>query len=255
MHPETIAEAEIQAYLDGELELGRRLAVESHLASDPVAAQQFMEELRIRTSLRLLAAEMEEPSAAMVAAATRLTARLSEGPARGLRHLWGGRIMQGLVAAALVAIVVLPVRDVMASPPDYIGDAVEAYRTGLLREAMASQVETPLIDTGEVRRNTRIRVPKLPEKWVVTDAQIFPSKDGPALQIMVRTPTDQKLSIFAVRADSEAPDEPTVVRHGGTSVAYWREGDMSYALTGGEEPDALDLAAEDLADEPVDTDS
>lgn len=253
MHPEPIAEAEIQAYLDGELELGRRLAVESHLASDPAAAQHFMEELRMRTSLRLLAAEMDEPPAAMAAAAARLTARLSEGPVRGLRHLWGGRIMQGLAAAALLMIVVLPARDVMASPPDYVGDAVEAYRTGLLRAEMASQVETPRIDTGEVQRSTRIRVPKLPAKWVVTDAQIFPSKEGPALQIMVRTPTAKKLSIFAVRAESEAPDEPTVVRHGGTSVAYWREGDMSYALTGGDEPDALDMVAEDLADEPTES--
>jgi len=255
MRPEPVTEAEIQACLDGELDLRRRLAVESHLAADPAAAQRFVEELRLRTSLRLLATDLEEPPAAMLTAAARLSSRLGEGPARGLRHLWGGRIMQGLAAAALIAIILLPGRDVRASPPDYIGDAVEAYRTGLLREAMVSQVETPRIDAGEVQRNTRIRVPRLPAKWVVTDAQIFPSKEGPALQMMVRTPTSQKLSLFAIRADSLAPDEPAVVRHGGTSVAYWREGDMSYALTGGDEPDALDIVAddlaEDLADEPT----
>ena len=83
----------------------------------------------------------------------------------------------------------------------------------------------------------------------MTDAQIFPTAEGPALQLMVNTPSDETMSIFAVRAPTEAPEEPTAVRHEGTSVAYWREGAMSYALTGDGEPEAVDSAAEDLADD------
>lgn len=251
MHPEPITEAEIQAYLDGELDLGRRLEVESHLAANPEAAHVFMQDLRLRTSLRLLAGEMEEAPSQMLAAASRLSARLGDAPPRSFRNLWGGRVMQGLAAAALLMIVVLPGRDVQASPPDYVGDAIEAYRTGLLREAMVSQIETPRFDAREVQRNTRIRVPRLPAKWVVTDAQIFPSKEGPALQLMVRTPNAKKLSIFAVRAPSDAPAEPMALRHDGASVAYWREGDMSYALTGGDEPETLDTVAEGLAGDDI----
>lgn len=249
MHPEPVTEAEIQAYLDGELDLHRRLAVESHLAGNPEAAHVFMEDLRLKTSLRLLATDIEDAPPTMLAAAARLSARLGETPARSFRNLWGGRVMQGLAAAALLMIVVLPGRDVQASPPEYIGDAVQAYRTGLLREAMVSQVETPVFDAGEVQRNTKIRMPRLPAKWVVTDAQIFPSKEGPALQLMVRTPNAKKLSIFAVRAQSDAPAAPTAVRHEGASVAYWREGDMSYAITGGGEPEAIDIVAEDLVED------
>ncbi|ATE66591.1 anti-sigma factor family protein [Rhizorhabdus dicambivorans] len=250
MHPEPVTEAEIQAYLDGELDLRRRFAVEDHLAHDAEAARRFMGDLRLRTSLRLLAEGMDEPPAAMREAAARLAGRLGEGQGRRLRHLFSTRIVQGLAAAALLAIVLMPARDVMAKPPEYIGDAVEAYHTGLLREAMASQVETPRFDAGEVQRQTQIRLPRLPARWTVTDAQIFPSQSGPALQLMVRTPEDQKLSIFAIRADSDAPEEPAAVRHDGASVAYWREGDMSYAVTGGQEPEQIDNAAEDLAEEP-----
>jgi hypothetical protein len=39
------------------------------------------------------------------------------------------------------------------------------------------------------------------------------------------------------------------IRRGQDSVAYWRKQDMSYALTGADAPEAIDLAAEDLADE------
>jgi len=249
MHPEPVTESEIQAYLDGELDLRRRLEVESHLAANPDAAHVFMEDLRLRTSLRLLDADLEDVPPDMRAAAARLSARMSEGPVRSFRNLWGGRMMQGLAAAALLMIVVLPGRDVQARPPAYVGDAVAAYRTGLLRATMASQIEAPVFDAGEIQRNTHIRVPRLPDKWVITDAQIFPSNEGPALQLMVRTPNAQRLSIFAVRADSNAPDEPTAVRHEGASVAYWSEGDMSYAVTGGEAPAAVDTVAEDLVDD------
>jgi len=251
MHPDHIAEAEIHAYLDGELELSRRLAVETYLAEHPDAAARFMGDMQIRSSLRMMANELTPPPEAMKQAAARLSARLGERWGRGVSAMFGGRGLRALAAAALLALVLIPGRNVLASPPDFVGDAVDAYRTGLLRATMSSQVETPRFDAREVQRNTRIRVPRLPARWVVTDAQIFPSDEGPALQLMVSTPSDETMSIFAVRAASEAPEEPTTVRHEGTSVAYWREGDMSYALTGNGEPDDVDSAADNIAaDQP-----
>jgi hypothetical protein len=112
---------------------------------------------------------------------------------------------------------------------------------------MVSQLESPLLDTEEIQRRTQLRVPHLPDGWTVTDVQIFPSAVGPALQIMIRTAEKQNISIFAVRSPSAAPAIPVAIRHGEESVAYWRKGEISYALTGIEAPEALDLAAEDLA--------
>lgn len=246
--PEPVTDDEIEAYQDGELDLDRRLAVEAHLARDPDAARRYFEDVRLRSSLRLISAQTDEAPPGMRRTATMLADRLNEQPTRGFRQWFGSRGLSGLaVAAALVAVVFLPARYVVAGPPDYVGDAVEAYRTALLRGRMASQIESPRIDVAEIRRSTNISVPRLPARWVVTDAQIFPTKKGPALQIMVKTPDEGTLSIFALRAPSDAPAEPEAVRHDGTSVAYWREGDMSYAITGGEAPEALDMIAEDLA--------
>ncbi len=57
----------------------------------------------------------------------------------------------------------------------------------------------------------------------------------------------QTLSIFALRQKSDAPERPDAVREGPQSVAYWRRGDMSYALTGEADPHAIDKTAEALA--------
>ena len=44
-----------------------------------------------------------------------------------------------------------------------------------------------------------------------------------------------------------SPEHPDAVREGEQSVAYWRRGDMSYALTGDQEPGLMDATAEALA--------
>lgn len=247
MRSDRITDAEIDAYLDGELDLRRRLDVEDHLARTPDAAASVLADLRTRTALRLAQNEAGAPPAALVDAADKLSRRLTSR-----RSVLAAFTVRRLTAAsalsvALIAGTLLVAPSAFARTPSYVADAVMAYRTGILRAAMPSQIESRVLDLGEIRRNTRIRVPSLPEGWRVTDVQIFPSDEGPALQIMVRTVGGEEVSIFAVHSASSAPKSPVAVRKGSTSVAYWRSGDMSYALTGVETPEALDLAAEDLA--------
>jgi len=53
----TPTEAEIQAYIDGELDLPRRIEVEACLEANPALAAQVMADLRLRDALRLAFAE------------------------------------------------------------------------------------------------------------------------------------------------------------------------------------------------------
>ncbi len=248
MHPDPIAEIELDAYVDGELDLVRQLAVEDALARSPDAAARLLARLRDRTALRLAQSPLAAASRPLHTAAERLGERL----ARTHRPyaLWR---KPALRAAALIALiggltVAFPLaRGVQANPPAYVSEAVMSYRTSLLRVAMPSQVESHVFDTGDIDRRTRIRVPTLPADWRIMDVQIFPSDTGPALQLMVRTDDRRTISIFAVRSSEAAPSRPATIRRGDTSVAYWRRGDVAYALTGLEPPAALDVAAEDLA--------
>jgi anti-sigma factor RsiW len=64
----------------------------------------------------------------------------------------------------------------------------------------------------------------------------------------VRTGEGRRMTIFAVHEKTRAPERPDAVREGAQSVAYWRRGEMSYALTGDQEPGKVDATAEALAE-------
>jgi anti-sigma factor RsiW len=247
MPADPVAGLMLDAYLDGELDLERRLAVEDHLVRTPALAMQVIADMRARTALRLAAAAGQAPVPAAVGDAARRLAGRLDGPARFISR---GRLAAAAMLAAMTfgAATILPTRDVEASPPEYVSDAVMAYRTGILRRDMASQPENTNFDPAEVYRATRIRVPTLPDGWRLTDVQVVPDDDGPALQLMAHTARGETVSIFAIRGGERAPARPTTIRRGNTSIAYWRHNDIAYALTGLEAPAALAVAAEDLAD-------
>lgn len=229
-------EMELQAYVDDQLDAGRRFAVEAHLSDRPDLAARLMRDLSMKSALRLLTIRDEPLPAGIAAAADGLSRR-----GRALR--WGRAAPLGGVALAAGLGAYLFLSD---SPPDYVDMALASHRVALIRAQMASQVETPALDYQEILANTRIIVPTLPADWRVTDVQLFPADNAPALLIWVKTADGRNFSIFAQRARSKAPETPDAVREGAQSVAYWRRGEMSYALTGDGEPDVLDDTAEHL---------
>ncbi len=249
MQSETVSYCEIEAYIDGELDLARRLAVEDYLSRNQDAAGRVIADLRARTALRLSQQIDEMPSAELLGAAARVSERLS-APVHPMRFFFsrGRSLAAATVATFAIGVVGLVWAPNAQASPRYVSDALMAFRVGLLRTEMPSQIESRVFDSSDVRRTTSIRVPVLPATWRITDVQLFPSEEGPALQIMVRTNDQKTVSIFAVRSTAAAPAKPVTVRRGEVSVAYWRNGDIAYALTGLDAPDALDLAAEDLAD-------
>jgi anti-sigma factor RsiW len=248
MMSEQVTGMELDAYLDGELDGERRLAVEEHLARNPEAAAQLMMDMSLRTALQLA-----QPRLGASPDLTREAERLDEMLSR--RNGFWTRARWMPVAAAAIAVVgaglMLPQQQRVVPTPTYVSDAVESFQTGLLRASMTSQIETPRFDAHDVQRYTRIRVPVLPQGWGITDVQIFPSDEGPALQIMIRRPGGTALSMFAVRTGAAAPGRPIAIQQGKTSVAYWRSGDIAYALTGTDSPAVLNVAARDLADNRI----
>src|SRR3546814_14802489 len=101
-----------------------------------------------------------------------------------------------------------------------------------MRSRLYQTSTIPRLDVAGVGWATQINVPKLPRDWRVRDVQILPSDEGLAVQVMVSNGQGEVMSLFAVRADMDAPVNPDVVSEGGDSIAYWQEGDLAYALTG-----------------------
>lgn len=231
------SEFELHAYIDGQLDPARRFAIESQLMHDPERAAWVMGELSTRTALGLLA---EDPRP-IAPAAIEQAAQLDE--ARSQRFVRPGLIFGGLSLAAAASLVLAwP-----AGTPGYVDYAVSSHRIAMMRASMPSQIEAPVLDAKEIESNTNIDLPVLPADWRVTDVQLFPTDEGPALLVAVTTGDGQRMSLFALKSRSDAPRRPSAVREGLQSVAYWRRNDMSYALTGDGDPGAMDARAETLA--------
>ena len=230
------SELDLHAYVDDQLDIGRRFAVETHLSGNPPLAARVMGELSTRTALRLLAHDGAAPSAAMLGKAESL-GKPPRRPAWRKGFALGGASL----AAAVFGFLLLP-----DAPPSYVDMALSSHRVAMMRAHMTSHAVPPALNTAEIMASTQINLPALPAHWHVTDVQIFPAGNGPALLVAIRTDQGEQLSIFAIRKRSNAPEIPDAIREGLQSVAYWRRGDMSYALTGEADPNAVDETAEFL---------
>ncbi|MER9139919.1 anti-sigma factor [Mesorhizobium sp. M0047] len=246
-----VTDIDLDAYVDDQIDVTRRIEVEAFLSARPEAAARVMSDLRTRDELRVALAGPKGMARPATADAAR---RLERGLARG-------RIFGVLQRAAVVAVFAaagwlangiigpMSVTKVVASPqpPAYVDEAVRAHRTTLVRESMPSQPEAPDYDAGEIRAATAIVMPSLPTDWKVRDVQIYPSRFGPSVEMAVETKDMGLVSLFAIRPGTFDVVKPTIAPLGDISSAYFQIGEVAYAVVGRSEVHDLDRAAETLA--------
>lgn len=240
MPTETVEQIEIDAYIDGELDLRGRFAVEDHLARHPTLAAQVMANMRFRSALQLMA----EAEPAM----SRSLSETLTGIQTTSRSIWRRPVM-GMAAILVVGLMTMTRLETTAAddPPTYVDTAVTSHRSVMQR--MVNTLARPISARDQTLLSaSRLAIPPLPRSWRVTEVQLVKSKSGPAMVLAVRTVNGQDLSIFAIRERSTAPQRPDTVRDGRQSVAYWSDGDISYALTSDGNPKQLDATAEALND-------
>ncbi|MBB5715213.1 anti-sigma factor family protein [Sphingomonas aerophila] len=243
-----ITDAELQAFIDDQLDTEGRIDVLTHLLDDAPSCRRTLLDLRSREVMRALAERAALPSDRLVLLAKRLQRR-AEPRRAGWRHaaIAGTAAM---LAAWPLALAVMPSSPRPGRPtlPSYYEEALEARRVALLRQAMVSQVETPDLDPKDIRTATRIRIPVLPHGWQIADVQLFPSDFGPAVQVSIRSAQGGSLFLFATHADTGAPGQPKVNRIGGTDLVAWSAGGNTYVLAGARLRGRLIDMADDLAD-------
>ena len=230
---DVVTDADLDAYVDDQLDASRRIEVEAYLSNNPDAAARVMSDLRTRDELRLaLAGFRGAPSAATREAAR----RLERGLARGrLAHAGFGPMLVSEVVAS-------------TPPPDFVQDALMAHRTEIVRATMASQPEVPDYDSGDIRAATAIVMPTLPTDWRVTDVQLFPSTFGPSVEMAVETEDFGVVSLFAVRPGTFDVVQPTAIGAHDATAAYFQIGDVAYVLVTKADARGLDRSASRLAE-------
>ena len=245
-----IIDTDLDAYVDGELDVARRIQVESYLSEHPAIAAKVMADLSMKGELRLaLAGE-----SAFGHPETRDAARRLE---RGLSY---GRIFHSMQRIAAIGVLIaagwvahnsfgaFSATEVAASvpAPAYVEDAVRAYQTAALRQSMPSQTST-IYNADDIRAATAIVMPELPGDWKVADVQIFPSEFGPSVEMAIEETNGKRLSLFAVRPGAFEVQPVSHLALEKTEAAYWQIGEVAYALIADDRSVNLDQAAERLA--------
>jgi anti-sigma factor RsiW len=245
-----ITEDNLHAYVDDQLDATRRIEVEEHLAHNPETAARVMADLKDRDALRLaFQTDLPRPREPLLEAARRLE--------RGLawREI-GLRLRRIAAVVALIGIgwfahgqVGLGITDSEASPkpPAFVEDALHSHNTALVRARMTSQPEAANYDPVEILAETGIELPPLPKDWRVQDVQVFPSRDGYSVEMVVATEDLGRVSLFAAQAPAFNVIAPTLVRFDKAKAVYWQTGPLAYALTGSGSDEAIERAAIRLA--------
>ena len=180
----TILDADLDAYVDNQLDADGRLRVETYLARHPDVAARVMADLGMRTTLRLaVAADVVTGRPETREAARHLSAGLA-----GLRMWMAIRRVAAvalLVSAGWVAhssFGPLAMREVNASvpPPAFVEQAVRAHQTALVRKGMPSQTQAKTYDREDIRAATAIVMPRTMDIGVMSRPVIAISTVKPA---------------------------------------------------------------------------
>lgn len=249
MHPDDpdIGEHDLIAYVDDQMPLARRAAVESYLSARPDEAARVMADLAHRDALRAALCGPVPASPAVRGAAAKLDRALSGGAAWQIRRAaavmmlvgagWFAHSFFGMTGPSVAA----------HSPPDFVEDAVHAYRTAVVRAGLPSQPQATGYDRAELNRGTGIAMPDLPRSWQVEDVQVFPADGGQAIEMVLDTPDKGRLFLFAATTPRFDVIAPSTTRTEAGATVYWQVGQTAYALSGALPDDVIARHAVQLA--------
>lgn len=241
-HNIPVTEDELHAYVDNELPVERRAAVEAWLAAHPDDAQRV-------TSWRTMsdALHAKYDSVADEPVPHRLSVdRLSRTPRR-----W----MMGAVAASLLAFaaggsVGWMAHGANARPSafaSFTGDALEAHKLYVV------EVRHPVDVAGSERAHLQqwltkrcgweVRAPELDATGLkLVGGRLLPGPTGPASFLMYENASGERFTVYASRAATEAT-QMRYATHDGTGALFWADRGVGYVVSGGSDRTRLEHIA------------
>lgn len=235
MSNSSISEADLHAYVDGQLDSAQRAEIEAYLAANPEAAVQ-VQKLRGQSEALHAAFDgiMNEPIP------LRLTNVLQQrswprGIAAGLVWLVcgvaAGWFAHGFMPASPAAATSAFAEKALVAHALYVKEKVHAV------EVPAEQ-EAHLVAWLSKRLDMPIRAPNLqPQGFALLGGRLLPGDDGPLAQLMYQSASGERLTLTVRRAADRKAGQKTVtgfkmLEQDGMSVFYWIDGNYGYALSG-----------------------
>lgn len=255
-----VTEADIQAYVDGELSPARRAAVSAYLAANPEEAARAADYQMLNLALHR-EFPLEHKSALTLEQAA-LAAKLSQA-ARRSRSLWqrSGRLAAGLAVVAVSMIVGWHAYERYATPEPssllaFAEKATDAHRHFAGYARPASPVVEQGTDGDDVVRwlsqradDQSIGTPDLSEHgFELARERIIEASAEPTIQLLYRNHADDTyLSLIVGRNADEAKTAFTYVADGGLSLFYWQQGHYAFAISSRLGREALLAIAESVS--------
>ncbi|MBK4216691.1 anti-sigma factor [Paracoccus caeni] len=230
-------ELDLCAYIDDQLTETQKAEVEAWLSHHPEASAQVMRDLAMRRDLRR--ALMPPAASAPLLGAARALARARRRAVRmrAALRLVPAVLLIGLgwlANAGLGPLSVGPVTASQPAPPS-VTSALAAHQVSTIRLAMLSQPETTQLDEEELRAATGIILPHFPEDWTVRDVQVFPSAEGPGIEILFDSAELGRVSHFAVRAGAFNVTMPRLHETPDYGIAWFQIGETAHVLVAEDE--------------------
>jgi len=250
---EHVTEAELHAYVDGQLDTAGRVEVEAHLQRHPEAAARVMAWLRLRDELRLFLADEARPAPpATLELARRLERRLGWrsvglGLRRGLAAaclVGAGWLAHALLGGLLGAPLAGPT--VAASPvPAFVDEAAEADHAARLELAAGHAPYPALMPLAAPRAGGLVPVPALRGGLRLLGSDLVPWDGGAAVLALYDAGGGRVVTLFAAEAETLEASPPRASPGPGLAAVFWRAGPFAYALSGDlPEADLLAIARE-----------
>lgn len=245
-----VTEAELQAWVDGQLAPARRDAVDAYLVQHPAEAERLQAYRAQNAGLRALfqpvldqalpPALRQPPSRGPASwPLLRLAAMLALTLAGGAAGWWlhdlsdhanGGEPAQQLASA-------LPARAALAHAvytpevrhPVEVGADQQAHLVAWLSKRLGAPLKAPQLSA---------------QGWELEGGRLLPGQSGPVAQLMYRDAGGARLTLYVSTEQQHAHETGfRFAREGQVSVFYWIDGQFGYALSGNLDKAALATVA------------
>lgn len=257
-----VTEADLHAWLDGELPEERQSAVERHLAANPDDAQRFDRYRAQRAMIgRTFSPLIDSPLPERLKPPFADRERPAD-PATPIR-LWGlGRWGVRAMAAAAVLLVFVAggatgwlARERMAgqrfSTAAFVADAVSAHRVFTVEVRHPVEIggdqETHLITWLSKRLGKSLRCPPLGKRgYELVGGRLLADADGPAAQLMYQDAAGRRITVY-IRPTPDAPGTAfRFAQDGNLRAFYWRDNGLALAVMGDLDRATLSAIAEEV---------
>jgi anti-sigma factor RsiW len=240
-------DAELHAYVDGQLDASRRAAVEARLATDAEAARRAREWSEQRDALRGLHAELlEEPIPEHLLHAGEQLHHRSSRLAHWQR--WGGMAASVVLAFALGWGSHLQWEGRCATPAAPVSASTFVRQAAVAHAVFAPEVRHPveveaaqqqhLVQWLSKRLNRPLKLPSLAAAgYELVGGRLLSGDAGPRAQFMYQNANGERVTLYVGALDGAVAKGlgETAFRfsnEGGVSSFYWVDQGFGYALSG-----------------------